>query len=40
MNCDRILDSKLIVAIQRLGVPIGYVKDRRARTRPAVAGIP
>jgi hypothetical protein len=40
MNCDRILDGKVIVAIQRLGVPIGYVKDRRALTRPAVAGTP
>jgi hypothetical protein len=40
MNCDRILDGKVIVTIQRLGVPIGYVKDRRALTRPAIAGAP
>lgn len=40
MNCDRILDGKVIVTIQRLGVPIGYVKDRRALSHPAIAGIP
>lgn len=40
MNCDRILDGKVIVTIQRLGVPIGYVKDRRTLTHPEVAGAP
>lgn len=39
MNCDKALDGKIIATIERLGVPIGYVKDRRAITRPAVASI-
>ena len=30
MNCDRILGGKEIVAIKRMGVTIGVVKDRRA----------
>jgi hypothetical protein len=38
VNCDRILDGKVIVTIQRPGVPIGYVKDRRALVHPAMAG--
>jgi hypothetical protein len=38
MNCDRILKGKVIVTIQRLGVPIGYIKDRRALAGPAIAG--
>jgi hypothetical protein len=36
-NCDRALDGKVIATIERLGVPIGVVKDRRAVTRPDVA---
>lgn len=30
MNCDRNLDGKVIAKIQRMGVTIGVVKDRRA----------
>jgi Dolichyl-phosphate-mannose-protein mannosyltransferase len=37
MNCDRALDGKVIATIERLGVPIGVIKDRRALTRPDVA---
>jgi hypothetical protein len=37
LSCDKILDGKAIVTISRLGVPIGYVKDRRAITQPAIA---
>ncbi len=37
LSCDKILDGKTIVTISRLGVPIGYVKDRRAITHPALA---
>ena len=37
LSCDKILDGKIVVTISRLGVPIGYVKDRRAITHPALA---
>ena len=37
MNCDRALDGRTIASIERLGVPIGVVKDRRAITRPNLA---
>ena len=30
MNCDRDLDGNVIGVVERLGVPIAYVKDRRA----------
>ena len=30
MNCDRNLDGKVIARVQRMGVTIGVVKDRRA----------
>jgi hypothetical protein len=30
MNCDRALDGRIIARIERLGVLIGVVKDRRA----------
>ncbi len=30
LSCDKILDGKIVATISRLGVPIGYVKDRRA----------
>lgn len=40
MNCDRILDGKVIVTIQRMGVPIGYVKDRRGLRRPPAPATP
>jgi hypothetical protein len=32
MNCDRALDGTVVATIERLGVPIGVVKDRRAIT--------
>jgi hypothetical protein len=34
MNCDSDLDGKVIGTVERLGVTIAYVKDRRALTRP------
>jgi hypothetical protein len=34
MNCDGDLDGKVIGTVERLGVVIAYVKDRRALTRP------
>jgi hypothetical protein len=40
MNCDRILGGKEIVAIKRLGITIGVVKDRRELTRQTVANAP
>jgi hypothetical protein len=41
MNCDRVLGGRVVATIERLGVPIGYVKDRRDITRPLLSqGIP
>jgi hypothetical protein len=37
MNCDRALDGKVISTIQRLGAPIGVVKDRRTLVMPELA---
>src|SRR5450432_3332297 len=37
MNCDGDLDGKVIGTVERLGVTIAYVKDRRALTRPVTA---
>jgi hypothetical protein len=34
MNCDRDLNGRVIGTVQRLGVVIAYVKDRRALTGP------
>jgi hypothetical protein len=34
MNCDGDLDGKVIGTVERLGVVIAYVKDRRALTPP------
>jgi hypothetical protein len=34
MDCDRRMAGETIATIERLGVPIGMVKDRRAITRP------
>ena len=34
MNCDSDLDGKVIGTVERLGVTIAYVKDRRELTRP------
>jgi hypothetical protein len=39
MNCDRSLDGRVIATIERLGVVIGVVKDRRDLIRRNVAGI-
>lgn len=35
MNCDQDINAKVAVTIERLGVPIGYVKDQRAHARSA-----
>jgi hypothetical protein len=35
MNCDNDLDGKVVATVERLGVVIAYVKDRRALTRPS-----
>jgi dolichyl-phosphate-mannose-protein mannosyltransferase len=37
MNCDGDLDGKVIGTVERLGVPIAYIKDRRALIRPSLA---
>jgi hypothetical protein len=37
MNCDRALNGRIISTIERLGVPIGVVKDRRALLGPSLA---
>jgi hypothetical protein len=39
MNCDRDLDGKVIGTVQRFGVPIAYVKDRRAIVKRPVAAV-
>jgi hypothetical protein len=37
MNCDSDLDGKVIGTVERLGVTIAYIKDRRALIRPVKA---
>jgi hypothetical protein len=37
MNCDGDLDGKVVGTVERLGVVIAYVKDRRALVRPMTA---
>jgi hypothetical protein len=37
MNCDRALDGRIVAKVERLGVLIGVVKDRRALMAPKVA---
>ena len=37
MNCDRDLDGEVIGTVERFGVPIAYVKDRRAIVKRPVA---
>jgi hypothetical protein len=32
MNCDNDLDGKVVATVERLGVVIAYVKDRRTLT--------
>jgi Dolichyl-phosphate-mannose-protein mannosyltransferase len=39
MNCDRAGKGRVIATVERLGVVIGVVKDRRAIIHPNVAGI-
>ncbi len=39
MNCDRDLDGAVIGTVERLGVVIAYVKDRRALTEPVAGGV-
>jgi hypothetical protein len=34
LNCDRDLDGEIIGTVERLGVTIATIKDRRALTRP------
>jgi hypothetical protein len=34
LNCDRDLDGEIVGTVERLGVVIAYIKDRRALTRP------
>ncbi|MGA8653555.1 MAG: hypothetical protein WB677_23600, partial [Xanthobacteraceae bacterium] len=38
-NCDRALDGKVVANVERLGVVIGVVKDRRALLNRNVAGL-
>jgi hypothetical protein len=37
MNCDGDLDGKVVATVERLGVVIATIKDRRAQTRPLSA---
>jgi hypothetical protein len=39
MNCDRALEGKVVATIERMGVVIGVVKDRRAVIHRSVAGL-
>ena len=39
MNCDRARNGRIIATVERLGVVIGVVKDRRAITHPNFAGL-
>jgi hypothetical protein len=34
MHCNNDLDGKVIGTVERLGVTIAYIKDRRALIRP------
>lgn len=40
MNCDNDLDGKVIATVERLGVTIAYIKDRRALTGPLATAAP
>jgi hypothetical protein len=37
-SCDTAIDGKVIATIERLGVPIAVIKDRRHLTEPGMAG--
>jgi hypothetical protein len=39
-NCDMDLDGKIVGTVERLGVPIAYVKDRRALLTQTMAAAP
>ncbi len=39
MNCDRALEGKVVATVERMGVLIGVVKDRRAVIHRNVAGL-
>ena len=39
MNCDRDLDGDIVATVKRLGVPIAYVKDRRAIVKLPMATV-
>jgi Dolichyl-phosphate-mannose-protein mannosyltransferase len=39
MNCDRALEGKVVATIERMGVVIGVVKDRRAVINRNIAGL-
>jgi len=39
MNCDRARKGRIVATVERLGVVIGVVKDRRSITRPNLAGL-
>ena len=40
MNCDGDLDGKVVGTVERLGVTIAYIKDRRALTGPVATAAP
>jgi hypothetical protein len=40
MNCDSMLDGKLIATVERLGVVLAVVKDRRGLIDPGPAKHP
>jgi hypothetical protein len=39
MNCDRDLDGEVVATVERLGVPIAYVKDRRGIVKLPIATV-
>jgi hypothetical protein len=39
MNCDRMLNGRVVATVERLDVVIGVVKDRRAEVERGVAGL-
>jgi hypothetical protein len=39
MNCDRMLNGRVVATVERLDVVIGVVKDRRAEVERSVAGL-
>jgi len=39
MNCDQDLDGKVVATVERFGVPLAYVKDRRSLVKPPPAKV-